>query len=97
LKGNLPSPSRKTRDGEASANHTRPQAIVCLGATAAQGLFGRDFRVTQHRGEFLDRQLAEYVMATVRPSSILRAPDEKNRQEEMKRFVSDWKKITRLV
>jgi DNA polymerase len=53
--------------------------------------------VTQHRGEFLDRQLAEYVMATVRPSSILRAPDEKNRQEEMKRFVSDWKKITRLV
>ena len=71
--------------------------IVCLGATAAQALFGRDFRVTQHRGEFLDSQLAEHVMATVHPSSILRAPDEKTRHEEMKRFVNDLKKIARMV
>ncbi len=75
----------------------RPKVIVCLGATAAQALFGREFRVTQHRGEFLESQLAEVVMATVHPSSILRAPDEKTRHEEMKRFVNDLKKVARLV
>jgi uracil-DNA glycosylase family protein len=82
---------------DAELKALRPRVIVCLGATAAQALFGRDFRVTQHRGKFLDSQLAEFVMATVHPSSILRAPDEKTRQEEMKRFVSDLKKIARLV
>src|SRR5580704_13148437 len=59
----------------------RPYVIVCLGATAAQSLLGRDFRVTQHRGEFLKSELAPFMMATVHPSSILRAPDEATRHE----------------
>jgi uracil-DNA glycosylase len=71
--------------------------IVCLGATAAQALLGRDFRVTQHRGELLDSPLAPHVMATVHPSSILRAPDEATRHEEMRRFVEDLRKIPPLL
>jgi DNA polymerase len=71
----------------------RPKVVVCLGATAAQALLGRDFRVTQHRGEFIDSPLAPFVMATVHPSSILRAPDDKTRHQEMKRFVADLKKL----
>ncbi len=71
----------------------KPRVIVCLGATAAQALLGRDFRVTQHRGESLKSPLAPYVMATVHPSSILRAPDEQTRRDEMKRFIADLRKI----
>ena len=75
----------------------QPEVIVLLGATAAQALLGRNFRVTQHRGEFLKSPLAPHVMATVHPSSILRAPDEETRHEELKRFAADMKKIARLV
>lgn len=75
----------------------QPKVIVCMGATAAQTLLGRDFRVTQQRGEFLRSPLAEFVMATVHPSSILRAPDEKARHEEMQRFIKDLKKVARLI
>jgi uracil-DNA glycosylase len=75
----------------------QPKVIVCLGATASQALLGRDFRVTQHRGEFLESQLAPIVIATVHPSSILRAPDDETRHEEMKRFVNDLKKIAQLT
>lgn len=75
----------------------QPKVIVCLGATAAQTLFGRDFRVTLHRGEFLKSPLAPFVMATVHPSSILRAPDEEMRHEEMKRFIAELKKISRMI
>src|ERR1700687_5308179 len=75
----------------------RPKVIVCLGATAAQSLLGKDFRVTQHRGEFIASSLAPYVTATVHPSSILRAPDEDARHEEMARFVADLKKIARAL
>jgi DNA polymerase len=71
----------------------RPGIIVCLGATAAQALLGRDFRVTQHRGKFLNSPLAPVLMATVHPSSILRAPDEETRLDELKRFVDDLKKV----
>lgn len=74
----------------------QPKIIVCLGATAAQSLLGRDFRVTQHRGEFLKSSLAPYVMATVHPSSILRAPDDETRDSEMARFIADLHKITAL-
>jgi uracil-DNA glycosylase family protein len=74
----------------------RPKIIVCLGATAAQALLGRDFRVTQHRGEFVKSDLAPHVMATVHPSSILRAPDEATRADEMKKFIADLKKITQV-
>jgi uracil-DNA glycosylase len=74
----------------------KPKVIVCLGATAAQALLGTAFRVTERRGEFVDSPLAPYVMATVHPSSILRAPDEKTRHEEEKKFVEDLKRITKI-
>jgi uracil-DNA glycosylase family protein len=80
---------------EAEIAALQPQIIVCLGATAAQSLLGRDFRVTQRRGEFLDSALAPTVMATVHPSSILRAPDQQTRHDEMQRFSADLKKIAR--
>jgi DNA polymerase len=75
----------------------RPQIIVCLGATAAQDLLGRTFRVTERRGEFVKSELAPFVMATVHPSSILRAPDEKARHDAMNQFIADLKKITQIL
>jgi uracil-DNA glycosylase len=67
----------------------RPAAVVCLGATAAQALLGRTFKVTQHRGEVMRAAFAPLVMATVHPSSILRAPDDEARRAELERFVAD--------
>jgi DNA polymerase len=71
----------------------RPHVLVCLGATAAQALLGKSFRVSQQRGEFVPSPLAPLVTATVHPSSILRAPDDEQRRAEMERFVSDLKKV----
>lgn len=70
-----------------------PRIIVCLGATAAEALLGREFRVTQHRGEVLESGLAAVVMATVHPSSVLRIAEEETRRQERKRFVDDLRKI----
>jgi DNA polymerase len=70
---------------------TQPQVIVCMGATAAQGLLGRDFSVLKRRGDFVESQLAPHVMATVHPSSILRAPDEAARHEQKQAFIADLK------
>lgn len=81
---------------DAELEAIKPSVIVCLGATAAQALLGPTFRVTAHRGTFLESQLAPYVMATVHPSSILRAPDERERHEQERRFVEDMKKIAKL-
>src|SRR5690606_3425667 len=67
----------------------RPRVLVCLGASAAQALFGREFRVTKQRGEWVESALAPFAMATVHPSSILRAPDSERRHEERRRFVAD--------
>jgi uracil-DNA glycosylase family protein len=76
----------------------KPNVLVCLGATAAQTLLGKDFRVSKHRGELIDSPLAPLVTATVHPSSILRAQDEESRQREMEAFVSDLKKVkTRMM
>jgi len=63
----------------------------------AQALLGSDFRGTQHRGEFLDSPLARWVLATVHPSSILRAPDEETRHEETRRFIADLKNIAAVI
>src|ERR1051326_8267179 len=82
-------------DAEIAAVH--PEVIVCLGATAAQALLGPKFRVTKQRGEFIESTLAPYVMATVHPSSILRAPDDETRQLEYRRFVDDLKKLARVI
>lgn len=71
----------------------KPRVLVCLGATAAQALLGRTFKVSQQRGGFVQSSLAPLVTATVHPSSILRAPDEDSRREEMRRFVEDLKKV----
>ena len=70
----------------------KPRVLVCLGATAAQALLGRSFKVTQQRGRFVPSPLAPLVTATVHPSSILRAPDEQSRRQEMRDFVADLKK-----
>ena len=75
----------------------KPRAIVCLGATAAQALLGRQFKVTAHRGEFVPSPLAPLVLATVHPSSLLRAPDEETRRRETKRFVDDLRKVARAL
>jgi DNA polymerase len=75
----------------------KPDVIVALGATAAQSLLGSKFRVTQQRGEFLKSDLAPYVMATVHPSSILRAPDDETRKLELRRFIDDLKKLARVI
>jgi DNA polymerase len=71
----------------------KPSAIVCLGATAAQSLLGRHFKVTAERGAFVKSPLAALVMATVHPSSILRAPDDETRRDELKRFTADLRKV----
>src|SRR6185503_8932179 len=75
----------------------KPEVIVCLGASAAQSLLGASFRVTKQRGEFVPSALARYVMGTVHPSSILRAPDDETRRLEMKKFVEDLKKVSKLL
>jgi len=82
---------------EAEIALIKPEVIVALGATAAQSLFGPQFRVTKQRGQFLESTLASYVMATVHPSSILRAPDEETRRLEHRRFVDDLKKLARVI
>lgn len=75
----------------------QPEVIVALGATAAQALLGPQFRVTKQRGEFIESPLAPYVMATVHPSSILRAPDDETRQLEHHRFIADLKKLKQFL
>ena len=74
-----------------------PKVVVCLGATAAQALIGRTFRVTQSRGKFLPSELAPAITATVHPSSILRAPDEESRDMEMKLFIEDLRKVAQKL
>ena len=71
----------------------KPRVLVCLGATAAQALLGRDFRVSRQRGELVDSPLAPKAMATVHPSSILRAED---RNTQFREFVRDLEKVAGL-
>ena len=78
---------------EAEIATVRPRALVCLGATAAQALLGRAFKVSQLRGQFVESPLAPFVMATVHPSSLLRAPDSETRHREIERFVADLAKV----
>lgn len=75
----------------------KPRVLVCLGATAAQALLGKSFKVSAQRGQIIESSLAPVVTATVHPSSILRAPDDEARREEMRRFVQDLKKIAREI
>jgi DNA polymerase len=75
----------------------RPKALVCLGATAAQALLGRTFRVSVQRGDFVPSPLAPFVMATVHPSSVLRAPDDESRATETERLIEDLRKVAKVL
>jgi DNA polymerase len=75
----------------------QPQGVICLGATAAQALLGRSFRVTQHRGE-IQRDSGEWwVMATWHPSAALRAPDSESRQRFRRELIADFRRAQRLL
>jgi uracil-DNA glycosylase family protein len=82
---------------EAELAAVAPKIVVCLGATAAQAVIGRSFRVTQHRGELVDTHLDVLVTATVHPSSILRSPDERTREAETEAFVRDLNAAARAL
>jgi DNA polymerase len=75
----------------------RPEILVCLGATAAQALLGNDFRVTRDRGKWLVTGHAKMTIATVHPSSILRAPDAEARAEQYAEFVRDLKVVAEVL
>lgn len=80
---------------EAELEVVRPQAVVCLGATAAQAVIGKGFKVSRQRGELVDSPLAPLVTATVHPSSILRERDDDARHHAMDEFVRDLTNVAR--
>jgi DNA polymerase len=82
-------------DGELEA--IRPRVLVCLGATAAQALLGRQFRVTRERGRWVESDLADHVTATIHPSSILRQKTDADRHREMAAFVDDLRVVARVL
>jgi DNA polymerase len=82
---------------EAELRLVKPRLLVCLGATAAQAVFGPSFRVTRERGKVLSSKLAPRALATVHPSSLLRQPDEESRQREYERFVVDLRAARRAA
>src|SRR5438105_1555668 len=81
---------------DAEIEAVQPEVIVCLGATAAQALLGKQFRVTKSRGEIIESQ-GKTMLATVHPSSILRAPDDETRRIEREKFVEDLRALARYL
>lgn len=81
---------------QAELSLVKPRILVCLGATAAQSLIGKDFRVTQMRGKWIDSPLAEKVMATIHPSAILRTPDDL-RDQAYRDFVADLSTVASVI
>jgi uracil-DNA glycosylase len=75
----------------------KPRVLVCLGATAAQALLGSTFRVTRQRGQFVESELAPRVLATVHPSSVLRAPDDEARADAYRGLVEDLAKVAKEI
>jgi uracil-DNA glycosylase len=97
---------KKPNDGEIRACRpwldeelelVHPEVVVCLGATAAQALLGKSFRVSQQRGRRQAAPFADAVFATVHPSSVLRAPDSRARAEARKALVADLRKVARYM
>jgi DNA polymerase len=82
---------------DAELEVVKPRVLIALGATAAQALLGRSFRVTQQRGVPVDSPLAENVLATIHPSAILRQQDDASRQEEYAAFVDDLRVVASLL
>src|SRR4051812_32423054 len=81
---------------EAEVSLIRPEALVCLGATAAMSVFGPDYRVTRERGRFVKHEWAENATSTIHPSAILRAPSE-TRETEYRLFLEDLRNIRRRM
>jgi len=97
---------KKPNDTEVRACHpwleveialVKPRVIVCLGATAAQSLLGKQFRVTRERGVPLESELAEHVVATIHPSAVLRAGDDDARRAELEGLVRDLRVAANLL
>jgi len=82
---------------EAEIRVVKPRAIICLGATAAQAVISPKFKVSLQRAKFVESPLAEFVTATVHPSSILRAPTDEARRMETEEFIDDLRKIARAL
>jgi len=82
---------------EAELAVVAPRVLVCLGATAAQGLLGKEFRVTKSRGQWVESDLAEHVTATIHPSAILRQRDDDAREAEVANFVDDLKLVAKVL
>jgi uracil-DNA glycosylase family protein len=82
---------------EAELRTVKPGLLVCMGATAAQAVFGPTFRVTRDRGKVLEANIAARVLATVHPSSLLRQPDEESREREYKLFVADLRSAVKAA
>ena len=82
---------------EAEIRVVKPRAIICLGATAAQAVISPKFKVSLQRAKFVDSPLAEFVTATVHPSSILRAPTDEARRLETEEFIDDLRKIAQAL
>jgi uracil-DNA glycosylase len=82
---------------QAELDVVKPEALVCLGATAAQALLGSAFRVTRDRGRWVPSRWAPRVLATVHPSAILRAPDDEARHAEMEAFIGDLRPVAALL
>jgi len=82
---------------ESELEVVRPRILVCLGATAAQSLLGKQFRVTKERGRWLESDLAEYVTATIHPSAVLRQRDTESRDREHAALVADLKLVAAVV
>src|SRR5579859_2963066 len=81
---------------DAELEAVKPRIVACLGATAAQALLGRNFRVTQDRGKLLSLGGLP-IVATVHPSSILRAPDDESRHAEMAHFIADLRIVAAQI
>jgi uracil-DNA glycosylase len=82
---------------DAELEVVKPKVLVCLGATAAQALLGRQFRVTKQRGIPVESELAPHVIATLHPSSILRQETEEDRRAAMAEFVADLRVVAKLL
>src|SRR5947207_672132 len=82
---------------EAELAVVRPRVLVCLGATAAQSLLGKQFRVTKERGRWLESDLAEYVTATIHPSAVLRQRDSDSRHRELAALAADLKLVASVL
>jgi DNA polymerase len=82
---------------EAEISVVKPQIVVALGATAAQALFGKAFRVTRDRGRLVPFALAPRALATVHPSALLRAPDEETRRQEIEHFIEDLRQVAAIL